>query len=176
MKRTLILTTAVALGLSLTAGAVLAREGGPRGDRPGFSELDRDGDGKVTMAEIEASATARFAATDTNGDGALSAEEMIAAAQNGQDDRLERRVSRMIERLDSDGDGSLSASEMAARGGDRMQKMFERIDADGDGALTEEEFAQMRERGGERGKGGHGGKGGQGGERGQGNKPPRAAD
>ena len=62
----------------------------------------------------------------TNGDGGISAEEMIAAA--GQ--RAEDRAAQMIERFDENGDGILQLEEMPQRGEDRAGRMFERVDAD----------------------------------------------
>ncbi|MES2549753.1 MAG: hypothetical protein V4630_08665, partial [Pseudomonadota bacterium] len=43
-----------------------------------FDTMDADKDGKLTLAELEAHRTAEFAAADTNGDGALSADELSA--------------------------------------------------------------------------------------------------
>jgi len=46
-----------------------------------FGAMDRDHDGKVTAAEGEALRVATFAQIDTNHDGTLSPEEMMAAQQ-----------------------------------------------------------------------------------------------
>lgn len=124
-------------------------EAGSHGSRGGpapisFETLDADSDGKVTPAEIEAQKIARFKASDTDGDGMLSAEEMLAQGERAENERRVQRVKKMIERLDTDGDGKLSAAEVQAMGkGDRGSKgegMFKRLDTDGDGAISAEEY------------------------------------
>lgn len=44
-----------------------------------FAKLDRNGDGYIDKAEIDASLARRFHRLDTNGDGTLSAQERAAA-------------------------------------------------------------------------------------------------
>lgn len=138
--------------LSMTAMAEAhGRKGGER-ERPTFEQLDLNGDGGITQAEIQearqAAGAARFAETDTNGDGNLSREELVARA----DEKREGRVDRMIERLDANDDGMISQEELQARrgGGDRAEergaKMFERADADGNGSISQEEWDNMPKR------------------------------
>lgn len=116
-------------------------EGGPGGFAPmAFSELDTNGDGAVTQEEMDARKAARFAEADTNGDGLLSVDEMLAAQAKQEEDRRARRAARMIERFDSNDDGQLSAEELSEREGGRRGSLFERADADNDGKISEEEF------------------------------------
>lgn len=131
-----------------------------------FSQMDQNGDGAITLEEMQAGPEAMFAAADTDGDGALSREELLAASAA----RMAQNVDRMLERADGDGDGRLSAAEIAAmqdsRRETRMARMFDRLDADGNGSLSAEELEQARTRmdrrgGGERGEG-HGRPGGHG--------------
>lgn len=61
---------------------------------------------------------------DSNGDGALSQEEIMA-----------HRKAR-FDRMDSDGDGMISVEEYSAR----LTAMFTRMDKDGDGLLTGDEL------------------------------------
>lgn len=148
MKKTILAVTALTV---LTMTAAVADQ---RGNAPDFSTLDTDGDGAVSLTELQAQQTARFAETDSDGDGALSQEELVAAITQQVNERHARRVAKMIERLDENGDGVLQEAEAAARGGDRMERMFERADADNDGLVSEEEFAEVKDRrGGDRGKG-----------------------
>lgn len=142
--KTKILMAAVLASIVATAGAAQAQDE-PR-ERPDFATLDLNGDGSLSLEELQAQGEARFANVDTNGDGAISAEELIAAA-NG---RAEDRAARMIERLDENGDGVLQQDEMPTRGADRAERMFERVDADDDGAISQEEFDTAKERRGGR--------------------------
>lgn len=162
---------AAGVALLTTALPLAAQQAGPRG--PGaangdpeqriemfFATFDADADGTVTEAEIEAGALARFVEADTNGDGVLSVEELVAAAEARRLEEQRRKVEGMVERLDANGDGVLSQEEMdEGRQASRMERMFERLDADGDGAITREEMAEARfmkhGKPGERGQHGH---------------------
>lgn len=139
--KTKILISAILASVVMTAAAA---QDAPA--RPDFNALDADGDGGVTLAEIEAQGAARFATSDANGDGALSADELIAAS-NG---RAADRVTQMVERFDANGDGLLQEAEMPQRDGDRAARMFEHVDADSDGIITQAEFDAVEGRMGDR--------------------------
>lgn len=124
-----------------------------KGARPSFTELDADGDGKLTRAEMENHRKARFAAADTDGDGKLSRAELDARMAERQAEMREKMLDRMIGWRDVDGDGSLSAEELQR--GDGM-RMFSRMDRDRDGSVSAEEFEKMSARHDRR----HGGKDG----------------
>ena len=142
--------------VSLGAGVVMAKEmDHPRMgmvlDAERFAEIDADSNGEITHDEMKAHREARFAASDSDGDGMLSAAEIAAQMRDGAD----RRAERMVARMDKDGDGMLAPDEMGRRGhggdrGDRMTRMFERADADNSGGLSMAEMEQMRERIGKR--------------------------
>lgn len=155
MKRAMTLTGAMILAMAVNALPIAAQDRGPmpRGPQFEFADLDADNDGKVTPEELQAHAAARFAAADTDGNGTLSVEELIARQEVLRTERMQRGAERMIERMDQNGDGVLSADEMGPRNGDRL---FARLDADDDGAISEEEMTKARERFADR----HDGKGG----------------
>jgi Ca2+-binding EF-hand superfamily protein len=120
-----------------------------------FGALDTNGDGGLTLEEMQAAAAARFAAADTDGDGGLSAAEMLAQREADNTERAERRAARMIERLDENEDGLVQIEELAeARR--PLDRMFERVDTDEDGVISQAEFDDAREHMGER-RHGHGG-------------------
>lgn len=156
-------TTTGILGAALIAGtmaatAVDAREG-DRGMWPGFGQIDADGDGRITAAEIEDLRAARFAELDADGDGAVSRDEFLAHAAV----QASERAGRMFDRLDADGDGMLGPDALQARfgRGPDAERMIGRLDTDGDGAISAEEFAQARDDMPHR-FGRHGGMGGRG--------------
>jgi len=144
------LTTASALILGVAAyaqGHGQGPMGGP-GERPAFATLDADGDGNITIAEMKAHAETQFGERDTNGDGVLSSDELVASIAARAAERAAANVDRMIQWRDTDGDGALSASEL---GGDNGQRMFAMADANEDGMISAEEFdalgAKMRGKG-----------------------------
>ena len=103
-----------------------------------FEAMDQNKDGKVTQAEIFSSRKDEFAAADTNGDGALSVEEMAARHEKIRARMAERRLQFM----DTDGDGAVSAEEFARA----RHPIMMRLDRDGDGAFSREEIDGMMER------------------------------
>jgi Ca2+-binding EF-hand superfamily protein len=46
-----------------------------------FEEMDLNGDGAVTLEEMEGAREARFAEADANGDGVLDRDELLAEAR-----------------------------------------------------------------------------------------------
>ncbi|MFK7751154.1 MAG: EF-hand domain-containing protein [Sedimentitalea sp.] len=147
MKQITVTGLSVIAALALGVTAVVAKDRGKdrgMGHNISFETLDTDSSGEISKAELAQTGTARFAATDTNSDGLLSRDEMLAAAQA----RNEERVDHMLERMDADGDGAISESELPKRR--NAARMFDRIDADGSGGISAEEFAQLRERMGRR--------------------------
>ena len=90
----------------------------------------------MTFAETEAHRQAEFTAADTNGDGALSAEELTAHQAARMQEMMAQRAQMMLDTMDNDGNGSLSIEEM---GQGPVQRHFARIDADNDGAITKAE-------------------------------------
>jgi hypothetical protein len=163
--KTKLLMAAIVAGLAASAVQAdggMGRHGGgmgPMGGQPpmDFSVMDQNGDGAVTLEELQSLPQSHFAAADSNGDGGLSAEELAAQMVS----RMQSRMAHMIERFDANGDGLLQADEMPMpRGNMPFERMFEHVDTDGDGQITEAEFDAAAEKRG--GRMGHGGKGGHG--------------
>lgn len=148
MQRSTFIAAVAAAAIGLTTVAAMANNRGPD-----FSTLDTDGNGEVTLNELQNAGAARFADADTDGDGFLTEAELVAAAQGNAQDR----AARMIERMDADEDGKLSQEEVQERRRGDPARFFDRMDADNSGGISEEEFeearANMRERHGGKRKG-----------------------
>ena len=164
-------SSTIVIGL-IALGATSALADGNRGGRGGpnmgqqimsFEQLDTNGDGALTLEELQNRAETKFAESDTNGDGMLDATELAAAAAARQADM----IAQMIERRDTDEDGMLSMAEMmpnAGNNGNRDGRLFERADTDGNGEISVEEWEAAKEKLGNRNqrRGHGGGQGGQG--------------
>jgi len=150
MKKAAFIAVIVGTASLIATGAVLAKGGpGGQGMRPSFEELDADGNGEITQAEMDAMKAARFAKVDTNGDGQLSLEELTARGVQ----KAATHAEKMLERRDANGDGVLSADELSKP--HRSGKMFDRFDADGSGTISQEEFEEASNQMHQRGKGKH---------------------
>ena len=110
MKRTLLAGGIAAI--VITGVAVAAP-----GDRA--ARFDPNGDGKVTVAEMQQRSEARFGKLDADSDGRVTRAEADAVREQGRAGR----------------------GGMRGKGGD----VFARMDANGDGALTRTEFESARE-------------------------------
>ncbi|MEC7421733.1 MAG: EF-hand domain-containing protein [Pseudomonadota bacterium] len=157
MKKTILALSAAALALTGTTAIAQYRGAG--------HNADTNGDGTVTLAEMQSQSAERFARMDANGDGVLDAQDRAA------------RGEAMFARADTNGDGELTIAEMQAarearkaerpergdrperaerrgkRGGDRSERMAERFaaaDTDNSGGLSQSELKAMHEARGER--------------------------
>ena len=142
MKRILLaaasLAAIAAVALPASAHGPGQRGGGPGPDmmRPDPAELDTNGDGAVSKDEIKAHREAMFAEIDTNHDGVLSQDEIVAHHEMKKAEMRAKMQAKMFARLDADGNGTVSKEEFE----DRPMPMFDRMDDDGDGVVMIEEF------------------------------------
>jgi len=131
---------ALATTAILVSEPVMAREHG--GSRPDFSQLDANGDGQLTQAEVKAFGATQFAEADTDGNGSLTLEELTARAKADWAKKMGKRAKRMLKRLDGDGNGTIELAEM-----EQMKpgkRMFDRLDENEDGVISQEEFDAMK--------------------------------
>lgn len=134
MSKMLFATTVLALLVPMAAIAQTPPSGtqanGGGGPIAGMMRADTNGDGKISRAEADVQAGARFDRMDTNHDGFLGADEMTGPG------------ARMLSRADADHDGKLSRAEYLVQAGNR----FDRIDANRDGQITSDEMKAWSDR------------------------------
>ena len=128
-------------GITLDELSAYRPEGGPHGERHGgpgdadvFERFDENGDGLLTEDELPEQAWLRLASVDSDGDGAVSVDELAAIqpTPSARDD--------FFARLDADGDGSLTQAEVPACLWERLAS----ADTDGDGLVSSEELTTFR--------------------------------
>lgn len=144
-----------AIALSLAALAAQAQSTPSTGLDPHarmeekFQQTDRDHDGRLSLAEMEAAQhqrlVERFGKLDRNGDGGLTPDEMREAGRERFQAKREERMAQRdrVRALDTDHDQALSRAEI----GDalpRLSQNFDRLDLNHDGKLTRDEVRQGR--------------------------------
>ena len=139
MKNRIILTAALALAATTVIAAPHMLE-----------RADSDGDGMLSLQEMQAAHSARaaekFEKLDANADGLISDDELEAAHAERRDKRKARRGgAHGIEKFDGDGDGYVSLTEFTDVHTGRLQQRFTELDANADGVLTEDEIQDARE-------------------------------
>ncbi|GMU93286.1 MAG: hypothetical protein AMXMBFR4_23440 [Candidatus Hydrogenedentota bacterium] len=108
-----------------------------------FHRADKDGDGRVTLEEIQAIApkfsAERFQQMDKDGDGALTRSEAPGRPDQRPSAEMMGAVG-LFSRADKDGDGRLSYAELTAIAPNISKERFDQFDADKDGVLTRKEI------------------------------------
>jgi len=145
-----------------------------------FKKFDQNQDGKISESEAPDRMKQRLDTIDTDGDRAVSREELQAAfekaSQNGgkglgnkgngnKGNKAGGKGNRgaqidpaaLFQRVDTNGDGAITPEEAP----DRMKKRFDQVDADGNGSISVEEltsvFEKMKQGGKKKGGGNKGG-------------------
>jgi len=158
----LVLATAALLSTDNASAKGKKKQDTPPRTSPSFSELDKDMDGRLTLAEFkagfpnEADVEQKFKSLDTNGDGTLSISEYKAGypdpirppknqgkhGKQGAAKSDPAQVAKRFAKLDANGDGKLSLDEFKAGKPDPVaaEKKFKSLDKNHDGFLNIEEF------------------------------------
>lgn len=110
------------------------QRGRGRGGLAMLESFDTNSDGQLTQAEIDAARADRFAAFDTDGNGALSLQEYEAL---WLDAMRERMVDR-FQSLDNDGDAVVTSDEFIAPFGSVVRRM----DRNEDGVLSADDMGR----------------------------------
>ena len=140
----------LSLSLPMAASAQGQGAGGPGAAAPPQSRAverfmllyDINGDGKVTVAEINDDQARIFTALDVDNDGSLSTDEMKRRGRLLQ----AYRTTTLFDLMDANGDGKLSLKEIQAPTG----RWFKRYDANNDGVM---DAGEVPVRHGRRGRG-----------------------
>lgn len=101
-----------------------------------LKKMDNDGDGKISSAEFQAAAAARFASIDTQGTGKITAAQI--AATRGAGERGEKFADREVAKVGSD--GTITKDQYLAA----AQARFAKLDRNGDGYITADEVPAGR--------------------------------
>lgn len=131
----------VALLAVAAAGMALARP------EHGAARADLDRDGRITPAEIAATARTRFAEADSNKDGKLTGGEIPRfhgrRGHGGHRPEGDAGGPHDPPRLDLNGDGAVTLGEYYVG----LRQRLARSDSNGDGTISAEELAASRHRG-----------------------------
>ena len=91
----------------------------------------------VTTIPLSATHAAKPEYSDVNGDGVISADEIISVRQQHR--------ATMLAQYDADNDGELSRSERKVMRNDRHDALLLQFDSDGDGELSREEHRAAKD-------------------------------
>jgi Ca2+-binding EF-hand superfamily protein len=144
--------TAIALGASLlvaTAAAAYASERLGDGN-PGkrfWKEADSNGDGTISSEEMVAAISVRFKQADANADGIVTRVELLEAVEKRAEGRRMARHAGMfadglVLRLDIDDDGKVTLNEVE----NRARKHFALADFNDDGKVERAELKRLAPR------------------------------
>ena len=101
-----------------------------------FAKMDKDGDGKILLADLPERMREHLAKADADNDGALTREELKAAH--------EARKAEWMKMVDTNGDGTVSDDEKAAARAKFKAEMKKKLDTNGDGTVSDDEKAAAR--------------------------------
>ncbi|MBU1215340.1 MAG: EF-hand domain-containing protein [Gammaproteobacteria bacterium] len=104
-------------------------------------QMDKNGDGAVSLKEFSTFHAERFKAMDTNKDGKVTSEELDGLHQGMRSQMKSMRhmsFEQMFDAADTDQDGALSKAE-AEKGMPILFARFDENDANKDGKITKDE-------------------------------------
>jgi len=101
-----------------------------------LKKMDTDGDGKISSAEFQTAAAARFAAIDTQGSGKITAEQI--ANSKAASERAEKFADREVAKIGTN--GVITKDQYLAA----AQAHFVKLDKNGDGYITADELPAGR--------------------------------
>ncbi len=143
MKNPLLITLAagtlslmfLSTGFSETKSTTPVFNGPPCLANKNLSDVDGDGDGRITREEFQQLRAQRFLDADSDGNGTLNLEELQQMREKRRQARIQRRLQRQLQRMDGNGDGVIDQNEFTTR----KTGWFQRLDTDNDGVVTRAE-------------------------------------
>lgn len=121
-----------------TASALLSTGALAQSNLPEFGQLDKDGDGVISMQEAEGTPLGQnFQQADSDGDGNIGGSEYGQFQQQQQQSSMPD-----FSELDKDGNGALIESEVK---GTPLEQDFQQVDHDNDDSMTKQEYQQYKQ-------------------------------
>lgn len=99
-----------------------------------LQKMDTNGDGRISLDEYVAAATARFKSIDTQNKGTIDAADIAASPATIQRD--EKIATAIVKHVDTSGKGYITQDDVVAA----AQARFAKLDKNGDGKLTPDEL------------------------------------
>jgi Ca2+-binding EF-hand superfamily protein len=130
--------TALSLCASAQQDPVAAPVGHPLLFQHMLQKMDTNGDGRVSLDEYLAAANAHFKSIDSQHKGSVDAADIASSPEATA--RIDHRAQSMVKRLDTAGNGFVTQDEFVAA----AQQRFARLDENADGKLTPDELTAAR--------------------------------
>jgi hypothetical protein len=146
-RKTILLTAMLTLAAPVALiAATTTPTAAPKGEHGWFKKTDTNGDGVITKDEALAAANARvekeFATFDSNHDSQITQDE-IKAVREAKRAEMEAKFEARFKQADTNGDSQLSKEEVQA-GMPMLARGFDRLDSNKDSALSLDEIKAGR--------------------------------
>jgi Ca2+-binding EF-hand superfamily protein len=109
-----------------------------------FARLDADASGGISVDEAEGPLEGHFDQIDADGNGEITGAELKASRAKRFERGIEMR--ERIKAADGDGNGAISNNEANEAGLDKLIEHFDKIDSDGDGEITKQELKNLNKK------------------------------